>query len=175
MHNAIVETIVAPICQVSPNYHLSPLLLLPSKNTSLLLSPLASPLHSYYFITQCTPYIYFYLPCSTIVFFPTMFSLLSFSHFLHYLWMSPCHQHISPYLPIIFQCYPICPQPMDDPSPPPCPCLPPWPHIYLFIVLFMLIFLLPGSSPTLPNCMTLVHYVTHLLNDPFDICCNYIP
>ena len=105
MHNAIVETIVAPICQVSPNYHLSPLLLLPSKNTSLLLSPLASPLHSYYFITQCTPYIYFYLPFSTVVFFPTMFSLLSFSHFLHYLWMSPCHQHISPYLPIIFQCY----------------------------------------------------------------------
>ena len=164
---------MAPLCQVSPNYHLPPIVLLPPQEYIPPPCPFATPLHSHHCITPYTHYLPLYtspapqlyssLPCSL----PSHFRI-----FVPFMVLPLLPEH-SPSLPIMFQCYLIHPNLwMTHPYPLPLPA--PLPHFRFFFASFMPIFLLPASSPILPHCMTLFHYAPHSLDDPFDICFDCI-
>jgi hypothetical protein len=130
MHNTILETIVASLCQVSPNYHLAPLLLLPPKNTYLLLAPFASPLYSHYCATKYTHHHPFYTSPA-----PQLYSSLPYSLSPHFrifciIYGCPPATSTSPHhIPMLS----LLPQPMDDPSPPLASACPPCPHFRFFL------------------------------------------
>src|SRR3984885_13954864 len=169
MYYAFLRSHVVPIGQVSPNCPPAPLLLLHPTMHPSPLPPFASPLHSHHSMTKyihCLPFYTFpdpqfhsSLPCS-----PS----LHFRFYLHYLWMSPCCQHLSPPLPIILDCFPTLPIPcMTHPTPLLLPAHPTL--IFAFLKSFMAVLLLPAPPPTTS------HHILMGLNPPQPLDSTPIP
>ena len=116
------------LCQVSPNCYLTPLLLLPPKNTFLLLVPFASPLYSHHCITKYIHYLLFIPPLLHNCILPYhVLSPLIFAFFALFMDVHLLLAHLpisTHHIPMLFHLS----QPMDNPSiplAPPCP-LPPF-------------------------------------------------
>src|ERR1700730_13306778 len=94
-----------PMNKESPNFPPAPFPLLPPIIHPSLLAPLCFPSASplYYKLIYLQP-SFLYPICLPIVFFPTLLLPSSFSHFLHYLWLSPCSQNLSPHPSDISKC-----------------------------------------------------------------------
>jgi len=153
MHNTLLEPFVVPLCQVSPNCHLAPLLL--PQEYILLLAPFAFPLHSHYCMTNkpnissfCTSLL---LNCilSYFVLSPLIFAF--FALFMNI----PCYQHISPSLPSYFNVIPFNPTPWWLILTP-CPTCLPCPHFRFFAIIYACF---PATTflPILLHCMSLFH------------------
>ena len=166
MYYAFLRSHVVPIGQVSPNCPPAPLLLLHPTMHPSPLPPFASPLYSHHSVTKYIHFLPFYtfpdpqfhssLPCS-----PS----LHFRFYLHYLWMSPCCQHLSPPLPIILDCFSTLPIPcMTHPT---LLLLPAHPAlIFAFLKSFMAVLLLPAPPPTTSHHILMFFNPPHPLDDP---------
>src|ERR1700683_2302106 len=108
MYYAFLRSHVVPIGQVSPNCPPAPLPLLHPTIHPSPLPPFASPLHSHHDIAILIHHLPFYtLPGLQLHSFLSCSLPLPHFRFLHYLWLSPCYQHLSCPLHIILDCFPM--------------------------------------------------------------------